>query len=563
MSMQQTSQKAATHQAPASGLLQRKCACGRHTGGGSECTDCRKKRERVLDRHMANGSEPSAIPPIVYDVLRSPGQPLDADTRAFFEPRFHADFSSVRIHTNDSARHSARSVNALAYTVGNNIVFDAGAYAPQRRAGQTLLAHELTHVVQQHGHGPLEAGSLSLQSPNAPAEQNAEQTATQIMSSPSRSVRVHGSPVAIQRQMCRSILDAEEAPAGERISASEAERRIRLDLLLQNPGRVTRFTIPGASAQHLRDESCGGTPQEPRGLGEPDLIHINGNQAEIAEVKIGIWPCLDLAERQVSNYVTVGNDAANAGWRASLGLANNAFQLMPTSRFTPSSIQTGENLTSVGWCEPGVIVYKTINRHAKDTFICSNLSDKGAVDRFLNRVMDPAQVMIEKYINQVVNEINKRIDAEMARVRIPALLVMDILATVKNKIVTMLREEVQTSLRQYLQQSLNILCATAGARGIVSLKEMLDRLDKQKDFVLVPALIAVAARLAKEATEAVLKALLVSVLIVAALAIAAYAIYLSKGRIIVAIPKIIEFLQQNPRSIDFLKGATTLSPAPG
>ncbi len=69
--------------------------------------------------------------------------------RGFFEPRFGQDFSQVRVHADAVASDSARSIGALAYTVGHDIVFAGGQYAPDNRAGQRLLAHELTHVVQQ------------------------------------------------------------------------------------------------------------------------------------------------------------------------------------------------------------------------------------------------------------------------------------------------------------------------------------------------------------------------------------------------------------------------------
>ena len=95
------------------------------------------------------GSTPSAVPPIVHEVLHSPGQPLDAATRAFMEPRFGHDFSRVQVHSDTKAAESAWAVNALAYTVGRNVVFGEGQYAPATTMGRKLLAHELTHVVQQ------------------------------------------------------------------------------------------------------------------------------------------------------------------------------------------------------------------------------------------------------------------------------------------------------------------------------------------------------------------------------------------------------------------------------
>jgi hypothetical protein len=90
-------------------------------------------------------------PPIVHEVLRSPGQPLDPATRAFMEPQFGHDFGRVRVYTDSEADRSARALNARAYTVGSQVVFAAGSYAPATPDGRRLLAHELTHVQQQLG----------------------------------------------------------------------------------------------------------------------------------------------------------------------------------------------------------------------------------------------------------------------------------------------------------------------------------------------------------------------------------------------------------------------------
>lgn len=92
-----------------------------------------------------------AAPPIAHTILRTPGRPLGTGTRHFMESRFGADFSGVRVHTGTQAEAAARSVQARAYTVGQHVVFGAGEYAPGSSGGKRLLAHELTHVVQQHG----------------------------------------------------------------------------------------------------------------------------------------------------------------------------------------------------------------------------------------------------------------------------------------------------------------------------------------------------------------------------------------------------------------------------
>jgi Domain of unknown function (DUF4157) len=92
---------------------------------------------------------PSALPPIVHEAIGSSGQPLDAQTRAFMQSRFGNNFVHVRVHTGDKAAASASSVGASAYTLGSDIVFGSGKYAPHTTSGRRLIAHEIAHVVQQ------------------------------------------------------------------------------------------------------------------------------------------------------------------------------------------------------------------------------------------------------------------------------------------------------------------------------------------------------------------------------------------------------------------------------
>jgi peptidoglycan hydrolase-like protein with peptidoglycan-binding domain len=100
------------------------------------------------------GDGPGVAPPIVHDVLASSGRPLEAGTRERMEDGLGADLGGVRVHTDPRAAESARAVNAHAYTVGSDVVFAQGRYAPGSREGDRLLAHELTHVVQQEGAQP-------------------------------------------------------------------------------------------------------------------------------------------------------------------------------------------------------------------------------------------------------------------------------------------------------------------------------------------------------------------------------------------------------------------------
>ena len=125
---------------PANNTIQRKCqAC--------------EEEEKHVHRKENDGNEVHGGHELDSYVgsLSSSGQQMPESSRKFFEPRFGHDFSNVKIHTDSGAIKSAQSINALAYTSGNNIVFNSGQYSPERDSGKKLMAHELTHVVQQTG----------------------------------------------------------------------------------------------------------------------------------------------------------------------------------------------------------------------------------------------------------------------------------------------------------------------------------------------------------------------------------------------------------------------------
>ena len=139
------------------------CECG------GTCDECKKKklpasgtarsdvlRRKALGFAIQRRSFDSTraareVPPIVHATLSAPGRPLENYTRSFMESRFGVDFSAIRVHTDAAAARSARAVGARAYTVGRNIVFGSGEFAPQSSAGLSLLAHELVHTIQQAG----------------------------------------------------------------------------------------------------------------------------------------------------------------------------------------------------------------------------------------------------------------------------------------------------------------------------------------------------------------------------------------------------------------------------
>lgn len=110
----------------------------------------KKEKETVQRKETKNSMGDSADTSMVREVVQSAGQTLDSATRGFMEQRFGYDFSQVRIHADNRAAASAQSLNARAYTLGQDIVFGTRQYSPGTQSGQKLLAHELTHVMQQN-----------------------------------------------------------------------------------------------------------------------------------------------------------------------------------------------------------------------------------------------------------------------------------------------------------------------------------------------------------------------------------------------------------------------------
>ena len=211
----QTTAKGSTSSSSSGFVLQRKCACGGSAGFAGECAACRTNKllgkplqaklritalsdeyELEADRiaeavmrmpdvpvdHEASNSSPVPLvhhrvngsgtagagtaPQLVHDVVTSPGQPLDAAMRDFLEPRFGHNLAHVRVHADGRAHLAAESVQARAFTVGSHIVFGAGEYVPTSIASRQLLAHEVTHAIQQTG-GSLSSSTAQRPSPVA------------------------------------------------------------------------------------------------------------------------------------------------------------------------------------------------------------------------------------------------------------------------------------------------------------------------------------------------------------------------------------------------------------
>jgi GH24 family phage-related lysozyme (muramidase) len=148
----------------------------------AESGDDERAAEKPLMRKVAGEmaiQETKEAPSPVNEVLSSGGQPLHEATRTFMEPRFGHNFSQVRVHTDERAAESAQAVNALAYTIGQDIVFGAGQYAPETSEGKRLIAHELTHVLQQQNPPSIVQILPQVSLPNDRREQKDNQKAQQ------------------------------------------------------------------------------------------------------------------------------------------------------------------------------------------------------------------------------------------------------------------------------------------------------------------------------------------------------------------------------------------------
>ena len=174
------------------------CKCAR---GGTQ------RKARNSDLGIWGGG---SFPPIVHEVLRSPGQPLDAGTRAFMEPRFGHNFSQVRVHTDSRAEASAQAIIAQPYTEGPDMVFGPGRYA-LGIAGRRLLAHELTHVLHQTG-ARSSCPPIALAETNDGSEREARQAEQAILSgSPDYWVQSHVPP----RMQGDALRGADDRQAGQ------------------------------------------------------------------------------------------------------------------------------------------------------------------------------------------------------------------------------------------------------------------------------------------------------------------------------------------------------------
>ena len=179
-------------------VLQRKCACGNHAPGGGQCAACAAKAHAASHEGVEQdeaGADQDALAAVQSDA----SHPLEPRAQRFMESRFGRDFSGVRVHTGGAAAASAEAVHAHAYTLGDHVVFGQGRYTPGTPQGDRLLAHELTHVVQQRESAPRTQFQKAISDPADAAEHEADSVADRVMRG--GPVKVSQAPSAYMQQL--------------------------------------------------------------------------------------------------------------------------------------------------------------------------------------------------------------------------------------------------------------------------------------------------------------------------------------------------------------------------
>jgi hypothetical protein len=318
--------------------LQRRCSCGGAGASSGECEECKAKKS--LQRKASGMVGPAVAPRIVHDVLNSPGRPLDRATRSFFEPRFGRDLSNVRVHADDKASESARSVSAHAYTVNQHVIFGTGRYQPATRAGRRLLAHELAHTIQQGGvaSAPVSDGNLRVGATNDPMENEAHATAERMLGSAS-SLNRADSPRAgrfaghvLQRQEDRyaslSITELRKLLKTD----PEAVEALRLRYRAMSPGELKRYTASDAIAQS-EYERMTIVPKEAEGTGP----FSNRDVGDALEQELQRERAASGIPRRTSTPVTPGIKTEGG----TLGTAKTDIPGLENRTFTGRSPQAG------------------------------------------------------------------------------------------------------------------------------------------------------------------------------------------------------------------------------
>jgi Domain of unknown function (DUF4157) len=285
--------------------------------------------EKLAQRETTGAARAQTAPLIVDEALRSPSQPLDAETRAFMEPRFGHDFSRVRIHTGNQSASSTLAINALAYTVGQHIVFGAGQYEPTSSAGRRLLAHELAHVIQQSGSSvanscqsameqsrSTDAGIIPSTSPGATRQPAMAQAKVRLQNSSSNVIQRQVAPLSAE-QITQQLARLEERWL-QNLSDAErfADARQLLRILQSTVFRNMPESIHQQAALIAR-QMAGELQDISARWNSPFRGWENDNQAHVSQNRGGGRPYVDS-----SRQLIIGQRIRSLGPFGSLALAS-------------------------------------------------------------------------------------------------------------------------------------------------------------------------------------------------------------------------------------------------
>ncbi|MGI8587616.1 MAG: eCIS core domain-containing protein [Chloroflexia bacterium] len=253
------------------------------------------KRGGLVQRAAVNPLPTSEVPQSVHEALNTSGRPLDPATRAAMEPRFGHDFSGVRVHTDSRAAESARAIGARAYTVGPEVVFGEGQFAPGSPDGQKLLAHELTHVVQQ-GNGSADLQPMSLEPAGSTAEREADSVASAVSSGrPTPKVAVQPDGVKVSRSLFGDI-------AGGVLGAIGGAA---LGFLVGGPVGALVGGLLGGVAGAVAGDAVSADKRQLTGREQTEARLVFGNSLDLSAVKICEAPLMGIGANARTPFDTI------------------------------------------------------------------------------------------------------------------------------------------------------------------------------------------------------------------------------------------------------------------
>jgi hypothetical protein len=268
---------------------------------------------------------PSVVPPIVHDVLGCTGQALDGSVRSVFEQRFGHDFTRVRVHSDARAAESARTVDALAYTVGSHVVFGAEQYRPHTGEGAHLLAHELAHVIQQRHAAP--SAPLRIASPGSAPEREADLLGSGRSHVPVAAVSERG----LYRQQRRPTRSRAER-LSEQAEAAARDIADARDYVNSFYDTLSDFHSGLSRAAHRSIHQFSGTSGIPDSRLGANVVY------QLIRIVLGILPGADAVVRGFDLITRGGNLAVNGARLATV--AGVAAQRGAAGVFTASQAPT-------------------------------------------------------------------------------------------------------------------------------------------------------------------------------------------------------------------------------